>query len=58
MKKGDYYIHLMDALEVVHTENVLILNYLGKSIGANEKDIDDLTVDFLKRFENIRRTWK
>lgn len=56
-KKEQYYTNIMDALSLVHRENVYIINLLGAITQADEKKLEIFTEGLDKEFNNIRSNW-
>lgn len=55
-KKEKMYTHIMDAIEVVHRENLAIAKLLLASYGNKEakEEMERITTDWQKAFDEIR----
>ena len=56
-KKEDYYMHVMDELEVIHAENIAIMRMVLTLGGIDKKTMDALEKTWDKRFQEVRAKW-
>ena len=56
-EKDAMYLHIMDAIERVHEENVFITNALLIMSGVDDAKREMFLEDMDKRFEDTRKRW-
>ena len=58
-KKEKMYTHIMDAIEIVHRENLVIAKLILALYGNKEgqEEMERITTDWQKAFDDIRSKW-
>ena len=51
------YTHIMDALEIIHAENIALMRMLLTTHGVDEKKLDLVEESWDKRFQEVRSRW-
>lgn len=55
--KDKYYTKLMNQLEIIHAENLSIMQALFAHSGVPKEQADNYVLQWDKRFQEERRNW-